>query len=93
MLVPSGACEEAVTPEKLESWVQDGWVDLRLANCARWVERFRRIEAETAALPEGDTSSRYLRNRRYWNHGGKIQPGKVVGWVLSQEEHGWRMKR
>ena len=93
VLVPSGACEEPVTPEKLEHWVQDGWVDLRLANCARWVERFRRIEAETAALPEGDTSSRFLRNRRFWNHGGKIQPGKVVGWILSQEEGGWRMKR
>jgi hypothetical protein len=92
-LVPSGAHEEAVTPEKLERWVQDGWVDLRLANCARWVERLRRIEAETAALPEGDTSSRHLRNRRFWNHGGRIQPGKIVGWVLSQEEGGWRMKR
>lgn len=93
VLVPAAAREEAVTPEKLERWVEDGWVDLRLANCARWIERFRRIEAETAALPAGDTSSRFLRNRRYWNHGERIQPGKLVGWVLSQEEGGWRMKR
>lgn len=93
VLVPAGARDEAVTPEKLEVWVRDGWVDLRLANCARWVERFRRIHQETEALPESDTSSRHLRNRRFWNHGGKIQPGKVVGWILSREEDGWRMKR
>ena len=93
VLVPAGVRDETVTPEKLEIWVRDGWVDLRLANCARWVERFRRIHQETEALPIGDTSSRHLRNRRFWNHGGQIQPGKVVGWILSREEDGWRMKR
>jgi hypothetical protein len=93
VLVPASVRDEPVTPAKLEIWVRDGWVDLRLANCARWVERFRRIHQETEALPIGDTSSRHLRNRRFWNHGGQIEPGKIVGWILSREEDGWRMKR
>jgi hypothetical protein len=93
VIVPPDARDEQVTPEKLEHWVRDGWVDLRLANCARWVERFRRIHAEVHALPERDTSSRYLRDRFFWNEAQGIQPGKTVAWILSTEEGGWRWKR
>lgn len=93
VIVPPDACNVEVTPEKLERWVRDGWVDLRLANCAKWVERFRRIHAEVQALPEGDTSSRYLRDRHFWKEAQGIQPGKTVAWILSTEEGGWRWKR
>jgi len=93
VLVPSGALNEPVTPENVEIWVRDGWADLRLDNCRRWVDRFQRIHDEVEALPEGDTSSRNLRNRRFWYKSNEIQPGKVVGWILSKEEGGWRLKR
>ena len=93
VIVPADADAEPVTPEKLEEWVRDGWVDLRLANCAKWIERFQKIHEETAALPEGDSSSRFLRNRRFWHKVDVIQPGKVVGWILGSEEGGSRIKR
>lgn len=93
VIVPPDADNESVTPGKLEQWVRDGWVDLRLANCAKWIERFQKIRDEIAALPEGDTSSRYLRNRRFWHKVDVIQPGKVVGWILGEEEAGSRIKR
>ena len=93
VIVPPDACNEEVTPEKLERWVRDGWVDLRLANCAKWVARFRRIQEEVQSLPEGDTSSRNLRDRFFWNEAQGIQPGKTVAWILSTEEGGWRWKR
>jgi hypothetical protein len=93
VIVPPDAQAEEVTCEKLERWVRDGWVDLRLANCAKWVQRFQRIEEEVQALPEGDTSSRYLRDRLFWNEAQGIQPGKTVAWILSTEEGGWRWKR
>jgi hypothetical protein len=93
VLVPAGAEEELVTPEKLEHWVRDGWVDLRLANCARWIERFRAIYREVQAVPADDTSSRVLRDRLFWREDAAIQPGRVVGWILSSEENGSRMKR
>lgn len=93
VLVPPDADGVAVTPETLETWVRDGWVDLRLANCAKWVDRCQKIHAELAATPAEDTSSRYVRNHTFWDEHGPIQPGKIVGWLLETEEKGWRFKR
>jgi len=94
VIVPAEACRVPVTPERLEGWVHDGWVDLRLANCARWIERFQKIHAEIAAIPEDDSSSRYVMgDERFWQEENSIQPGKIVGWLLSVEEKGWRVKR
>jgi hypothetical protein len=45
------------------------------------------------AIPPCETSSRNVRTRRYWLDGGAIQPGKTVGWILSVEERGERIKR
>jgi hypothetical protein len=93
VFIPSAADDEPITPEKLEDWAHDGWVDLRLPNCAGWIERFQRIHHEVASIPECDTSSRYLRTQSFWDEGRRIQPGKIVGWILSEEEKGGRLKR
>jgi hypothetical protein len=93
LLVPNDADGAAVTPGNVDLWATDGWVDLRLANCERWKQRFERIHAAWSAIPADDTSSRHHRNADYWHHGGPIQPGKVVGWILSEEEGGKRIKR
>jgi hypothetical protein len=93
VIVPPDAERVPVTPERLERWVRDGWADLRLPNCRQWVERAGRILAEMEAIPVGETSSRHVRTRRYWLDGGTIQPGKTVGWILSVEERGERIKR
>ena len=93
VIVPADADGEAVTPDKLETWVHDGWADLRPENCARWIGRFHRIHHEIESIPEHETSSRHLRDRRFWDEKHRIQPGKVVGWILSEEEHGGRIKR
>ena len=93
IIVPGNVQDEPVSAQQLETWVHDGWVDLRQTNCATWIERFRKINSETANIPETETSSRYLRNRRFWNDQEEIQPGKVAGWILAVEEHGERIKR
>ena len=93
VIVPANAAAVRVTPERLEAWVHDGWIDLRESNCARWVSRFEKIHQETLAIPEQDSSSRYMRNRRFWHEAKAIQPGKIVGWILSVEEEGDRIKR
>ncbi|HEX4952171.1 MAG TPA: short-chain dehydrogenase [Thermoanaerobaculia bacterium] len=93
VLVPSEADNEQVTDANLETWARDGWVDLRGANCGRWVERMMTILREVERIPAGDTSSRFLRTRHFWQEGGSIQPGKVVGWILAIEERGGRIKR
>jgi NAD(P)-dependent dehydrogenase (short-subunit alcohol dehydrogenase family)/NTP pyrophosphatase (non-canonical NTP hydrolase) len=93
VLIPSEAADEEVTPDLLETWIDAGWVDLRLENCALWKRRFQAIQEEIAKIPEGESSSRYLRNRTFWEADLRIQPGKLVGWILSVEEHGDRFKR
>ena len=93
VIVPSDCSEQEITPQRLEKWCGDGWVDLRPANCHCWRERFERIHRDLARIPAGDSSSRFLRDARFWNEKGSIQPGKLVGWILSVEEHGDRFKR
>ena len=92
VIVPAHADHVTVTPERLEAWIHDGWVDLRLENCQQWIDRFQAIHEEITSIPEGDTSSRHLRNRRFWDEAKRIQPGKILGWILSVEEHGTRFK-
>jgi len=92
VIVPADADRVPVASETLERWVEDGWVDLRRDNCARWIARFQRMHEQVEALPRGDTSSAHLRTMRFWDQEKRIQPGKVVGWVLSEEEHGTRVK-
>jgi hypothetical protein len=88
--VPSEALE--LTDASVDQWAHAGWVDLREANMGVWRERFDRIEAEIAAIPGRDTSSRHLRDRQFWSGEGLIQPGKVTGWIFATEEKGARMK-
>ncbi len=92
VIVPSNADNVLLTPALIERWANEGWIDLRLPNCERWIARFHAIHNELASIPEADTSSRYLRNHRFWDEQKGIQPGKIVGWILSGEEKGDRVK-
>lgn len=87
-----GEAEIPITPQSIDSWAKDGWVDLRPGNMERWKKRFEEISAEIDAIPTGETSSRQLRNMVYWNNFGEIDPGKLVGWIFTVEEKGKRMK-
>jgi NAD(P)-dependent dehydrogenase (short-subunit alcohol dehydrogenase family) len=90
--VTSGLETHEITPEAVEGWAWSGWVDLREPNMALWKDRFERIQAEMDLIPPADSSSRFLRDRQFWGAEGRIQPGKVVGWIFATEERGARMK-
>jgi len=81
-----------LTPANLEQWAHDGWVDLRVANMRVWQNRLEKIHEEIQAIPAHETSSRFVRNRRYWQEEEDLDIGKVVGWIFSTEEKGARMK-
>ena len=81
-----------VTPEAIDLWAKDGWVDLRPNNIKIWQERMDLIFQDINAIPEDDTSSRFEHDRRYWLGDEAINIGKVVGWIFSNEERGLRMK-
>ena len=77
-----------VEPGDRDRWAAKGWVDLRPANCARWQERFRAMQAarpgaaqpgSAGAAPETTLSDH-------------IETGAVTAWVLANELGGYRIK-
>ncbi|MBM2844890.1 MAG: hypothetical protein HW407_202 [Bacteroidetes bacterium] len=87
-----GERELPISPKAIDQWAHDGWVDLREKNMKLWRERFREIIALVEGLPPGETSSRSMHNREYWNDFTVIDPGKICGWIFTYEEKGKRMK-
>jgi hypothetical protein len=57
-----------------------------------WRSRFRKIILETGKIPPDETSSSHLRTLAYWRNFKEIEPGKIVGWIFTEEEKGKRMK-
>ncbi len=78
--------------KSINAWAHDGWVDLRVANMTLWKSRLCEIKKMTEPIPVGDTSSRFIYTKEYWNNFETIEPGRVVGWIFSYEEKGLRMK-
>jgi hypothetical protein len=87
-----GENELKISEKSLNAWAHDGWVDLRTKSMEQWKTRFQVILSEVSSIPTGDTSSRQMRNNAYWDDFKEIDPGKIVGWIFSEEEHGKRMK-
>lgn len=81
-----------ITPQKIDLWANDGWVDLRVENMILWKSRIKSIIDEANSISENDTSSLHVRTKRYWNNFEKIDIGKVVSWIFIHEEKGKRMK-
>ncbi len=88
-----GKRELDVNEENINRWSKDGWVDLRLCNAEVWKGRCEKIFAQIDSIPEGDSSSQYIRNANYWLKDSTINIGKIVGWILAVEEHSARLKR
>lgn len=76
----------------IDAWAHDGWVDLRVKNMTLWKKRFDGMKKSTEPIPIGETSSRFIYTKEYWNNFESIEPGKIVGWIFSYEEKGLRMK-
>ncbi|GJQ62595.1 MAG: hypothetical protein SCALA702_16480 [Melioribacteraceae bacterium] len=87
-----GEDELDVTPENVDLWSHDGWVDLRVKNMDAWKARLNKLMDEAESIPIDDTSSMFVRTKRYWNNFERIDIGKVVGWIFIKEEQGERMK-
>ena len=81
-----------VTSQTINSWANDGWVDLRAENMEKWKHRIELIFEEFESIPDSDSSSRFERDRVFWLEDNELNIGKVVGWIFSNEERGLRMK-
>lgn len=83
-----GLAIKAHTPE-------EGWIDLRPENMARWQARLSAIRAEIAQALSGDTSSRLERifsDARAWQASDAFDIGEVVAWIFIHEDRGRRGK-
>ena len=54
-------------------------------------KRFEQVELVCGNVGTAE-GARFLRDAQFWGAEGRIQPGKVVGWIFATEEQGARMK-
>ena len=87
-----GENELHLDEKSINLWAHDGWVDLRVVNMINWQRRLSKIIESSEIIPPTDTSSQFVRNKRYWNNFKEIDIGKIVGWIFIEEEQGKRMK-
>jgi len=91
--VRRGKTELDMTPENIEQWCYEGWVDLRPKSFRDWQERCEKIIAHARQVPADETGSRYSYTLDYWNHFETFEEGKIAGWLFEFEDKGWRFKR
>lgn len=91
--VRRGETKLELTPENINAWCYEGWIDLRPSNFEEWKQRISNIIAHSNTFPNDDTSSRFTYTNEYWDNFETIDEGKIVGWVFEYEDKGWRFKR
>ena len=71
-----------------------GWIDLRRSNMERWQRRLQAVVTDSLSIPVQETSSRYVRDLRFWDGGNDeswaIQPGEIAAWIFINEDKGER---
>jgi hypothetical protein len=65
----------------VETYAQNGWVDLRLANFETWRERLRRLSTSRPDIVAAGSAAFELTSYP----GATFSPGDVVGWLLTTE--------
>jgi len=84
-----------ITPQTIDHWADQAWVDLRPKNMERWRNRFKEILRQDQQVL-GTNSSFYDRGTFFWRktNSGEliIDPGEIAGWIFIYEEKGKRMK-
>ena len=80
------------TPETIDQWSQNGWVDCRVSNLETWHIRLRDLIEQTKSSSDDDSSSHWLRDAEFWHYDEQLDEGEIVGWLFIHEEDGLRMK-
>jgi NAD(P)-dependent dehydrogenase (short-subunit alcohol dehydrogenase family) len=101
ILVPGGdrilrGAVVKVTPEQagttaVNRLAEQGWVDLRASNWARWRERLRQIVAGIGAMRGIESGS--ASDLEPWHALRQIRPGALAAWVFRHEDGGERTRR
>lgn len=79
---------QAPTDPKL---ADNGWVDLRVANWRKWIQRAVAMLAEIGPSTGPDNGSRCHSEPPSRRH--QLRPGRMAAWIFRTEDRGERMKR
>jgi NAD(P)-dependent dehydrogenase (short-subunit alcohol dehydrogenase family) len=101
ILMPDGrsvlrGAEIKVRPEPgeepvFEKLIENGWVDLRPWNWARWLRRVGTIAERIVGVGGADEGS--ASDLEGWQLTGELRPGALAAWVFRAEDGGVRIKR
>lgn len=80
--------EVPLDPERVDVWAAKGWIDLRPANFARWLERVRRMVDTRDELRDQGSAAASIRSYLP----SHFEIGEVVAWIFSNEMGGYRIK-
>ena len=71
--------------------VDNGWVDLRVANWRKWIQRAKAMLAEIDPRTGPDHGSRVDSEPGSRRH--QLRPGRMAAWIFRTEDRGQRKKR
>ncbi|MBC8400172.1 MAG: short-chain dehydrogenase [Candidatus Marinimicrobia bacterium] len=81
-----------ITPELIEEWAANAWVDLR-ANCfEEWRKRIKKLQSDMQEIAEKEHSSYFYRKRKFLLQGDIIDISRTVSWIFETEDEGFRIK-
>jgi len=81
-----------VNEKNINTWANEGWVDLRISNMKKWQSRLTELIEEAETITAINTSSMHVRTKDYWDNFEEINIGKICSWIFIHEEQGKRMK-
>jgi hypothetical protein len=81
-----------INEKNINTWANEGWVDLRVGNMKKWQSRISELIEEAESISHSDSSSTHVRTKAYWNNFEEMSIGKICSWLFIHEEKGLRMK-
>jgi hypothetical protein len=82
-----------VTPDAIDHWALNGWIDLRISNMELWRQRVQGYMNRTQQADPQDSSSGFPWDAILTGESEEIHPGKLVAYIFIHEEKGNRIKR
>ncbi|MCB9675643.1 MAG: hypothetical protein H6737_11030 [Alphaproteobacteria bacterium] len=78
----------AADRKSTDAWARKGWIDLRVSNCAVWLERLAKMNAARAELRTAGSAAASIKTYI----GSAFEIGEVVAWIFNNEMGGHRIK-
>ncbi len=75
-------------PDQVDGWAARGWIDLRPANMALWLDRVTRMRAARAELRDLGSAAASI----HTYVPASFEIGEVVAWIFNNEMGGYRIK-